>query len=269
MVRTGGVKGFADGSLGSATAFFFEPYLDDPKNCGLPGEQMFPQGAMLRRVLGADRAGLQVALHAIGDRANFEVLNLFQTAAEQNGPRDRRFRIEHAQHLRPADIPRFARQRVIASVQPYHAIDDSRWCAPRLGPERLRGTYAFRSLLDAGAALALGTDWVVAPLDPMLTLFAAVTRRTLDGKHPGGWLPEQKLTIEEAVRAYTVGSAWAEFAGDAKGRIVPGQAADLVLLDRNIFEIPPEEIPSARVAFTMVDGRVVWEAEQGNVSSAF
>jgi predicted amidohydrolase YtcJ len=251
MVRTGGVKGFADGSLGSATAFFFEPYLDDPKNCGLAGEQMFPEGAMLRRVLGADRAGLQVALHAIGDRANFEVLNLFQTAAEQNGPRDRRFRIEHAQHLRRADIPRFGRQRVIASVQPYHAIDDGRWCQRRLGPERLRGTYAFRSLLDA--------DWVVAPLDPMLTLFAAVTRRTLDGQHPGGWLPEQKVTVGEAVRAYTAGSAWAEFAEGWKGRIVPGQAADLVLLDRNIFEIAPEEIPTVRVALTMVDGRVVWE----------
>jgi predicted amidohydrolase YtcJ len=260
LVRVGGVKGFSDGSLGSATAWFFEPFVDNPKNCGLPGEQMFPEGAMLERALAADKAGLQVAIHAIGDRANFEVLELFKAVAERNGPRDRRFRVEHAQHLRPREIARFCQQQVIASVQPYHAIDDGRWCESRLGPRRLAGTYAFRSLLDAGAALALGSDWTVAPLTPMLTIRAAVTRSTLDGKHPGGWLPDEKITVEEAVRAYTMGSAFAEFAERDKGSIAPGKLADLILVDKNIFEIPSGEIQTARSALTMIDGEVVWDA---------
>jgi predicted amidohydrolase YtcJ len=260
LVRTGAVKGFSDGSLGSATAWFFEALADDPGNCGLPGEQMFPEGAMLRRALAADKAGLQVAIHAIGDRANFESLELFKDIARRNGPRERRFRIEHAQHLRPGDISRFCQQEVIASVQPYHAVDDGRWCETRLGRERLKGTYAFRSLLDAGAVLALGTDWTVAPLDPMPTICAAVTRSTLDGKHPDGWLPHEKITVEEAVRAYTVGSAFAEFAESEKGSIARGKLADLVLLDQNIFEIPPSEIPTARPRLTMMDGQIVWDA---------
>lgn len=262
VLRTGAVKGFSDGSLGSRTAWMFEPYLDDPKNRGLPGELMFPEGAMQKRVLDSDKAGLQVAMHAIGDRANSEILDMFARVEKANGPRDRRFRIEHAQHLRPADIARFGRQRVIASVQPYHAIDDGRWCEPRLGAERLKGTYAFRSLLDSGATLALGTDWVVAPLDPLLTLDAAVNRQTLDGKHPGGWLPEEKITLEEAVRAYTVGSAYAEFAENQKGTLAPGKLADIVLLDTNIFQ-HPDEIRKARVCLTIFDGRVVW-SQEGN-----
>jgi predicted amidohydrolase YtcJ len=261
LVRTGAVKGFSDGSLGSATAWFFEPYLDDPKNCGLPGDQMFPEGTMLQRVLASDKAGLQVAMHVIGDRANLEILDMFARVAEANGPRDRRFRIEHAQHLRPCDILRFGRQQVIASVQPYHAIDDGRWCEARLGPERTKGTYAFRSLLDTGAILALGTDWVVAPLDPMLTIAAAVNRRTLDSKHPDGWLPEQKISVAEAVRAYTVCSAIAEFSERDKGTVTAGKLADLVLLDNNIFVIKPEEIQNARVILTVFDGRVVWPAD--------
>jgi hypothetical protein len=259
MVRMGGVKAFADGSLGAGTACFFEPFADDPGNRGLLSDQMYPDGAMLRRVLGADSAGLQVAIHAIGDRANYEILNLLEIVARENGARDRRFRIEHAQHLRPAEVPRFARQQVIASVQPYHAADDGRWCLGRIGPQRVKEAYCFRSLLDSGAALALGTDWTVAPLDPMLTIEAAVTRRTLDGKHSGGWQPEQRISVEEAVRAYTAGSARAEFTESEKGSIVAGRLADLVLLDRNIFEMAPEEIHCARVALTMVDGRVVWE----------
>ena len=265
LVRTGAVKGFSDGSLGSSTAWMFEPYCDDPDNCGLPGDQMFPPGAMLERVRAADSAGLQVALHAIGDRANLEVLDLFAQVAKTNGPRDRRFRVEHAQHLRPSDIPRFAGERVIASVQPYHAIDDGRWCEPRLGTGRLDGTYAFRSLLDAGATLALGTDWVVAPLDPMPTLDAAVNRRTLDGKHPGGWLPGQKMSVTEAVRAYTAGSAFAEFAEQDKGTITPGKLADLVLLDNNIFEGDPAGIGKTRVVLTVFDGRVVWAAKGAGI----
>lgn len=261
MVRTGAVKGFSDGSLGSATAWFFEPYLDDPKNCGLPGDQMFPEGAMLQRVLASDQAKLQIAMHAIGDRANFEILNMFNAVTTAHGPRDRRFRIEHAQHLRPSEIPRFGREQVIASVQPYHAVDDGRWCEPRLGPARLEGAYAFRSLLDAGAVLALGTDWVVAPLHPLLTVAAAVTRSTLDGKHPDGWLPAQKITVAEALYAYTVGSAYAEFAENEKGTITAGKLADLVLLDHNIFSCKPEEIHQAQVVLTICDGQVVWQSE--------
>jgi hypothetical protein len=260
MVRTGAVKGFSDGSLGSSTAWFFEPYADDPANRGLPGDLMF-DSAMLQKVLAADDAGLQISLHAIGDRANHEVLEMFAKVAQTDPARDRRFRIEHAQHLRPSDIPRFRQLRVVASVQPYHAVDDGRWCEPRLGPERLAGTYAFRSLIDSGVVLSLGTDWTVAPLDPMLTISAAATRRTLDGKHPEGWLPGQKMTVADAVHAYTMGSAIAEFAEEDKGTITAGKAADMILLDTNIFRIKPEEIPKARVVMTMLDGKIVWAAD--------
>ncbi|HZI19213.1 MAG TPA: amidohydrolase [Pyrinomonadaceae bacterium] len=264
MLRVGGLKGFADGSLGSTTALFFEPYLDAPDTRGLPGDEMFPEGAMLARVKGADAAGLQVMIHAIGDRANDQVLAIFAQAAAENGPADRRFRVEHAQHLRPGEIKEFAAQRVVASMQPYHAIDDGRWAEKRIGPERAKGTYAFRSLLDAGAVLAFGSDWTVAPLDPVQGVYAAVTRRTLDGKHPAGWVPEQKITVEEAVRAYTAGSAYAEFAESRKGTITPGKLADLVLLDRDIFRVEPAEIERARVLLTVVDGRVVYERSARN-----
>jgi hypothetical protein len=201
-------------------------------------------------------------IHAIGDEANKRILDLYQEVAEKNGPRDRRFRIEHAQHLRPSDIKQFAAQKVIASMQPYHAADDGRWCDKRIGPGRSKGTYAFRSLLDAGAPLAFGTDWTVAPLNPMETLKAAVTRQTLDGKHPNGWVPEQKISVEEAVRAYTVGSACAEFAENVKGTIAPGKLADLVMLDQDIFRIDPAEIDKAKVLLTVVDGKVVYEPVQ-------
>ncbi len=260
-LRRGGLKGFSDGSLGSTTAWFFEPYLDSPGTCGLPSDEMFPEGAMLERVRGADRAGLQVMVHAIGDRANDRMLSIFEQVARENGPRDRRFRIEHAQHLRLEDIPRFARSGVIASMQPSHCADDGRWAEKRIGAQRARGTYAFRSLLDAGAVLAFGTDWNVAPLDPLQGISAAVTRCTLDGKHPDGWVPEQKITVEEAVRAYTVGSACAEFAEREKGRLVPDMLADFVLLSQDIFAIAPAEIGKTRVALTVVDGRVVYRAE--------
>jgi hypothetical protein len=259
MLRLGGLKGFSDGSLGSTTALFFEPYADAPHTRGLPADEMFPEGAMLQRVVDADRAGLQVMIHAIGDRANDQILGIFEQVAARNGPRDRRFRIEHAQHLRRQDLPRFARAQVIASMQPYHCADDGRWAEKRIGPERAKGTYAFRSLLEAGATLAFGTDWNVAPLDPLAGIAAAVTRRTLDGKHPDGWVPEQKISVEETMHAYTVGSAYAEFAEQAKGSLAPGKLADLVILDRDIFNIPPTEIESARVRLTMVDGRVVHE----------
>ena len=262
MLRIGGLKGFADGSLGSTTALFFEPYLDQPATRGLAGDEMFPEGSMLKRVREADERGLQVMIHAIGDRANDEILSIFEQVSKENGARDRRFRIEHAQHIRSQDIPRFGRGRVIASVQPYHAIDDGRWAEKRIGHRRALTTYAFRSLLDAKATLAFGTDWTVAPLNPMLSIYAAVTRRTLDGKNPAGWIPEQKITVEEAVRAYTVGSAFAEFAEDAKGTLAPGKLADMVILSQDIFNIDPAEIEKTRIVMTIMDGRIVYNDER-------
>jgi len=279
MLRIGGLKGFSDGSLGSTTALFYEPYRDEPKTSGIPSDEMFPEGKMLERVRAADpwllnvangsldlrtgklraadRAGLQVMIHAIGDRANDLILSIFEQVEKENGAHDRRFRIEHAQHLRAQDIPRFARHKVIASMQPYHAIDDGRWAEKRIGKERAKTTYAFRSLLDGGATLAFGTDWTVAPLDPMLSIYGAVTRRTLDGKNPNGWVPEQKISVEEAVRAYTVGSAYAEFQESEKGTIAMGKLADLVILSRDIFKIDPNEIEKVKVVMTIMDGRVV------------
>jgi predicted amidohydrolase YtcJ len=262
MLRVGGLKGFADGSLGSTTALFYEPYRDDPSTRGIAGDEMYPEGAMLDRVREADKAGLQTMIHAIGDRANDLILTIFEEVERENGDRDRRFRIEHAQHLRPQDIPRFARDKVIVSMQPYHAIDDGRWAEKRIGKERAKTTYAFRSLLDSGATLAFGTDWTVAPLNPLLTVYAAVTRRTLDGKNSKGWVPEQKISVEEAVRAYTVGSAYAEFQDTVKGTISVGKLADMVILSRDIFKIDPKDIENVKVTLTLVDGRVVYEARE-------
>src|SRR5437660_7717724 len=186
---------------------------------------------------------------------------IFEQVEKEDLDRYRRFRIKHAQHLRAQDIPRFARDKVIASMQPYHAIDDGRWAEKRIGHERAKTTYAFRSLLDSGATLAFGTDWTVAPLDPMLSLYAAVTRRTLDGKNPNGWIPEQKISLEEAIRAYTIGSAYAEFQENEKGTIAPGRLGDIVILSRNIFQIDPNEIEKVKVVITIMDGRVVYEVK--------
>lgn len=258
MLRTGALKAFADGSLGSTTALFDEPYNDAPQTSGLPSDEMMPPGKMEARILGADKAGLQICVHAIGDRANAEILGMFERAIAANGPGDRRFRIEHAQHLRPGDLPRFAALGVIASMQPYHAADDGRWAEKRIGPARIQTTYAFRSLLDAGAVLAFGSDWTVAPLDPLLGIRAAVTRQTIDGRNPGGWVPRQKITVEEAVRAYTRGSAYAEFAEGEKGTLEPGKLADLVILSHDILSGGAEALASARVLLTVMDGRVVY-----------
>lgn len=261
-LKIGALKGFADGSLGSTTALFFEPYLDDPKTAGLPSDEMIPESKMRANILGADRAGLQVAIHAIGDRANQRILDIFSEAEKQNGVRDRRFRIEHAQHLRLTEITRFAQQQVIASVQPYHLIDDGRWAEKRIGSERAKGAYAFRSLIDAGAILAFGSDWYVAPMEPLMGIYAAVTRRTLDGKHPGGWVPEQKISVAEAVRAYTLGSAYASFDEKIKGSIEVGKIADLAVLSDDIFKVDPVRIEQARVTMTVFDGQVIYERKQ-------
>jgi predicted amidohydrolase YtcJ len=258
MLHIGGLKGFADGSLGSTTALFFDAYNDAPDTSGLPGEEMIPESKMLQHIVDADAAGLQVAVHAIGDKANRIILGMLEEAARHNGPRDRRFRIEHAQHLSPADIPRFAALGVIASMQPYHAIDDGRWADKRIGTERAKTTYAFRSLLDVGATLAFGSDWYVAPMEPIMSIYAAATRRTLDGKRPDGWVPEQKITVAEAIRAYTWGSAYASFEETIKGTIEPGKLADLAVLSADILTIPPAEIANAKVTLTICDGRITY-----------
>ncbi len=211
------------------------------------------------QVQGADAAGLQVMVHAIGDRANTLLLDAFERAIRQNGARDRRFRIEHAQHLAPADIPRFAALGVIPSMQPYHAIDDGRWADAVIGRERSRTTYAFRSLLDARAPLAFGSDWFVAPPSPLEGIYAAVTRRTLDDRNPGGWVPEQRITVEEALRAYTASAAYASFEEALKGTLEPGKLADLVVIDRDLRTVPPATLRDARVVMTVVGGRVVYE----------
>ena len=258
-LRVGAVKGFADGSLGSTTAYFFAPYNDAPQTSGLLNEMMFPEGNMLKMALGADRAGLQIAVHAIGDKANRIMLDIYSEVLKQNGERaGRRWRIEHAQHMRPQDFADFARLGVIASVQPYHAIDDGRWAEKRIGRERCKTTYAFRTFLDHGVRLAFGTDWTVAPLNPLLTLYAAVTRATLDGKNPNGWFPEQKLTLPEAIEAYTMGSAYAEFREKELGSLTPGKLADVVILDADLFAIPPEKIKDVGVVATIVGGKVVY-----------
>ncbi len=260
-IHLGALKGFADGSLGSTTALFEQLYNDAPETSGLPNEMMLPEGNMLKMALGADKAGLQLAVHAIGDKANRIMLDIYTEVAKQNGPRnDRRWRIEHAQHLRLDDFARFAQLGVIASVQPYHAIDDGRWAEKRIGHERAKTTYAFRTFLDHGVRLAFGSDWTVAPLNPLLGLYAAVTRATLDGKNPNGWFPEQKLTLKEGIAAYTMGSAYAEFREMEKGSLTPGKLADIVVLDTDLFSIAPEKIKDAALRYTIVGGKVVYEA---------
>lgn len=255
-LRTGGLKGFVDGSLGSHTALMLEPFTDAPDDRGL--EVTAPE-VMEARVRGADAAGLHVIVHAIGDRAIRNQLDLFERVARSGGPRDRRFRIEHAQHIATAELPRFSALGVVPSMQPYHAIDDGRWAEKVIGPERARGTYAFRSLLDHGATLAFGSDWFVAPPTPLMGIYAAVTRRTLDELRPGGWVPEERISVEDALRAYTQGSAFAEFAERDKGVLRRGMLADFVMIDRDLTRVDPAEIREAQVVLTVVGGRVVHE----------
>ncbi len=254
--RTGLLKAFVDGSLGSHTAAMLEPFTDTPGESGL---FVTDPDTMLAWMRAADAAGLQLAIHAIGDRAIRTQLGLFARVAEEHGPRDRRWRIEHAQHVHPDDLPRFAALGVIASMQPYHAIDDGRWADKVIGPERARGTYAFRSLLDHGATLAFGSDWFVAPPTPLEGIYAAVTRRTLDGAHPDGWVPAEKITVEEALRAYTRGAAYAGFADEETGMLARGRLADLVLLDGDLTRVAPEALGEVEVRLTVVGGRVVYE----------
>jgi len=258
-LRLGALKGFVDGSLGSHTAAMWAPFTDAPGDTGLfvnTPEDLYAWTS------GADKAGLHVIVHAIGDRAIATQLDIFARVARENGPRDRRFRIEHAQHIAAADFPRFAELGVIPSMQPYHAIDDGRWAEKVIGAERAKGTYAFRSLLDAGARVAFGSDWFVAPPTPIEGIYAAVTRRTLDDQRPGGWVPEQKITVEEALRAYTQGSAYAGFEEGVKGVLRAGTLADFVIIDRDLTTVAPESIREARVVRTVVGGKTVYERKE-------
>jgi len=257
-LRVGGLKGFVDGSLGSGTALFIDPYSDEPDNTGL---RLTPLEALETWSRRADEAGLQVAIHAIGDRATKELLDLYEQLEAERGARDRRYRIEHAQHLRAEDVDRFSALGVVAAMQPYHAIDDGRWAERRIGPDRARLTYAFRSLIDSGATVAFGSDWTVAPLDPLTGVYAAVTRRTLAGAHPDGWVPEQKLSVGEALRAYTTEAARAGFMEDRTGALTAGRLADFIVLDRNPFEVPSEDLAALRVELTFVGGAEVYRRE--------
>ena len=258
FLKLGAVKGFADGSLGSGTAWMFEPFADEPGNRGLPMEIMNPPATMEALLRGAVEARIQPCIHAIGDRAVAEMLDLYTRVGGANAARYR-LRIEHAQHVRSEDFQRFGKLGVIASMQPYHAIDDGGWAEKRLGRERSRTSYAWRSMLEAGAPLAFGSDWPVVPLDPLLGIYAAVTRATLDGKHPDGWFLEERLTVGEALRAYTAGGAFAAFEENQKGTIERGKLADLVVLSDDVFKLPAEKIQYTYVTMTVVGGRVVYQ----------
>jgi predicted amidohydrolase YtcJ len=263
MLKVNGLKGFADGSLGSSTAYFFDSYLDSPGNYGLTLRPLAAGGEMEQLVRATARAGLQPAIHAIGDRAIRELLDIFERlpvdeGAATPGSSAARCRIEHAQHIHPADIGRFGPLGVIASMQPYHAADDGRWAEKRIGRERCETTYAFRTLLDQRATVAFGSDWPVAPLSPLLGIDAAVTRRTLDGLHPEGWIPAQKISVEEALTAYSRGSATAAFDEHHLGTLRAGYLADFVVLSEDILRIDPERIREVKVEMTVVGGKVVY-----------
>jgi len=255
-VRVAGVKGFMDGSAGARTAKFYEPYSD---SAGYTGLYRSPPDSMAKRIGAADSVGLQVAVHAIGDQANGVLIGIYDSVGKAHGPRDRRFRVEHAQHLRAQDIPKFGADGIIASVQPSHLTDDGRWIEHRIGPERIKTTYPFRTLLDTHAVLAFGSDWDVATPDPLKGIDAAVTRRTNDGKNPGGWIPAEKITLAEALRAYTWGNAYAVNREKVRGTLAPGMFADVVVVDRDLFAIPADSIGQAHVRATVVGGKVVFE----------
>jgi len=254
-LKVGGVKGFMDGSLGSHTAAFLESYTDTPGDSGF---MLASLDDLHTWIAGADAAGLQLNVHAIGDKAIRDLLDIYYDVAQANGPKDRRFRMEHAQHIHPDDIQRFAIQDVIASMQPYHAIDDGRWAEDVIGAERINTTYAFESLIDSGAHVAFGSDWYVAPASPLQGIYAAVTRRTLDDENPGGWVPQQKISVEQALRAYTYEGAYASAEEDRKGTLKPGMLADMVLIDRDLTRIEPQEIRDAVILKTIVGGKIIF-----------
>jgi predicted amidohydrolase YtcJ len=254
-LKFGVLKGFVDGSLGSHTAAFYKPFTDSPSDSGF---MVIGKEELRRQIFAADSVGLHVMVHAIGDKAINTLLNIYEEVGKQNGARDRRFRIEHTQHIDPNDIPRLAQLNVIASMQPYHAIDDGRWAEKIIGPERIKTTYAFKSLMDAGVVVSFGSDWFVAPPTPLEGIYAAVTRRTLDDKNPDGWVPEQKISVEEALKAYTVNAAYASFDEDVKGTLKPGMLADFVVLGKDLTTIDPVEIRNVKILRTVVGGKTVF-----------
>jgi len=256
-IRVGALKAFADGSLGSSTALFFEKYISE-NTFGLAMDVVL-DGRLEKWSLAADKAGMQLSIHAIGDSANSIVLDMFERIVKQNLQWDRRFRIEHAQHIHPKDFRRFAALGVVASVQPYHAIDDGRWAEKRIGYERCKTTYPFRSFLDHGVKMSFGSDWTVGPLSPLLGIYAAVTRRTTDGANPNGWFPEQKITVREAIECYTINNAYAAFEEKEKGSLSPGKLADFVILSEDILTLDPLKIENVEVETTVVGGRTVYQ----------
>lgn len=258
LIRMGSLKAFADGSLGSSTAWFFERYDQDTMTTGLAMD-IITDGSLEKWSLDADKNNLQLSVHAIGDKANSYMLDLFEKIISENPKWDRRFRIEHAQHVRFEDINRFAQLGVIASVQPYHCIDDGVWAEKRIGPDRIKYTYPFKSFLDAGVKMCFGTDWYVAPLNPLLGIYAAVTRRTLDEKNPDGWIPEQKISVEDAIKCYTINSAYASFEENTKGSIEKGKLADLIVLNEDILTINPVKIKDAEIIMTVFDGKIIYK----------
>jgi len=253
-LRFGGVKELVDGSLGSTTAWFYEPYTDEPETSGFP---LMTMESLEKSLQEAHDYGFQLAVHGIGDKANDTILDFFEALDVAA----RRPRIEHAQHLSSAAIERFALLNVVPSMQPYHAIDDGRWAEKRIGKKRLEGTYAFRSLFDAQARVTFGSDWSVAPLNPISGIYAAVTRKTLDHKNPDGWIPKEKITVAQAITAYTLNNAWAGNQEHELGSIEVGKLADLVIISDNLFEIAPKDIIDARVVLTMIDGQVMFRAK--------
>jgi predicted amidohydrolase YtcJ len=266
-VRIGGLKGFVDGIMGASTAMFYEPFAHTG-GFGIWRDMMRHPDGMQGLIDGAVAAGHWPQIHAIGDRAIDTLLTMYErTLREQNGQRSPRLRVIHTQHLRgPAAAERMARLGVIAEVQPYHAIDDMRWMGERIGQERLRWTYAFRTLHDAGVRLSFGSDWPGThaswyPADPLQGIYAAVTRQTLDGQPAGGWFPEERIDVETALRAYTVNNAYAAGEENIKGSIAPGKLADFAVLERDIFRIPAAELKDVRVWMTVLGGRVVHQRE--------
>jgi predicted amidohydrolase YtcJ len=264
MIRLGGLKAWVDGIMGNSSALFFEPYTNAPDQYGRLRPVMFPEGNLYRLVRDADRAGFTVTVHAIGDRANRILLDTYERVFAENPARDRRFRVVHAQVTEPDDQRRFGRLGLVAEVQPYHAIDDMRWMEERIG-ERARNAYPFRGLLNGGAALSFGSDWPGTnasyyPINPLLGIYAAVTRQTLEGKPEGGWFPAQRLSLEDAVRFFTWNNAYATFEEDSKGSLKEGKLADLVVLDRDIFARPPRELIETQVLYTILGGKIVHEA---------
>lgn len=256
-LRWGAAKGFVDGSLGSTTAWFHQPYLDAPDTAGLT---VVDPEQLRTQIVGANEVGLHVTVHAIGDRANDWLLDAFEKVQQAGPKKDWRFRIEHAQHLSPTAVKRFQPLGVVASMQPAHAIDDGRWAEKRIGAERLKGMYAFRSLIDSGAHLTFGSDWPVAPLDPLTGIYAAVTRRTLDNANPNGWQPQEKITVAEALRSYTAENAWAGFQEGKVGVLKEGALADFVVLSNDLFAVQPTEITNVKVVRTVVGGREAYVA---------